>query len=178
MLQALRYLIYYSFQMKQVSRSQAAPGNGQLRLDLFLPYRLSALAARTSRLLSSVYEERFGITIPEWRVIAHVAAHDALSLREVSRLTHLDKATASRAVASLEAAGLLAKRTNPADRRLVELSLTRKGKRLFGKIEPLALGFETDLLQGLSAKEVTALRGLILQLDRRLEEMAAEDKIR
>ncbi len=160
--------------MKQVSRTKALGGNGRLRLDLFLPYRLSALAGRTSRLLSSVYEARFGISIPEWRVIAHVAAHDALSLREVSRLTHLDKATASRAVARLEDHGFLAKRTNPSDRRLVELSLTRKGRRLFKEIEPLALAFEAELVGSLSAEDVAQLHGLIARLDRRLDELTAE----
>ncbi len=159
--------------MKQVSRYKAPGGNG-LRLDLFLPYRLSALAGRTSRLLSSVYEARFGISIPEWRVIAHVSAHDALSLREVSQLTHLDKATASRAVARLEEHGFLAKRTNPADRRLVELSLTRKGRRLFKQIEPLALAFEADLVGDLSVKDVAQLHGLIARLDSRLDELTAE----
>lgn len=147
-----------------------------MRLDLFLPYRLSALAVRTSRLLSSVYEARFGISIPEWRVVAHVAAHDALSLREVSRLTHLDKATASRAVARLEDNGFLAKRTNPSDRRLVELSLTRKGQQLFREIEPLALAFEAELVGGLSAEDVARLRGLIARLDSRLDELTAEDE--
>ena len=160
--------------MKQVSRTKALGGNGRLRLDLFLPYRLSALAGRTSRLLSSVYEARFGISIPEWRVIAHVAAHDALSLREVSRLTHLDKATASRAVARLEDHGFLAKRTNPSDRRLVELSLTRKGRRLFKEIEPLALAFEAELVGSLSAEDVAQLHGLIARLDSRLDELTAE----
>lgn len=160
--------------MKQVSRTKALGGNGGLRLDLFLPYRLSAVAGRTSRLLSSVYEARFGISIPEWRVIAHVAAHDALSLREVSRLTHLDKATASRAVARLEDHGFLAKRTNPSDRRLVELSLTRKGRRLFKEIEPLALAFEAELVGSLSAEDVAQLHGLIARLDSRLDELTAE----
>ncbi len=159
--------------MKQVSRTKATGGNG-LRLDLFLPYRLSALAGRTSRLLSSVYEARFGISIPEWRVVANVAAHDALSLREVSRLTHLDKATASRAVARLEDHGFLAKRTNPADRRLVELSLTRKGRRLFKQIVPLALAFEAELVGDLSVEDVAQLHGLIARLDSRLDELTAE----
>ena len=160
--------------MKQVSRTKALGGNCGLRLDLFLPYRLSALAGRTSRLLSSVYEARFGISIPEWRVIAHVAAHDALSLREVSWLTHLDKATASRAVARLEDHGFLAKRINPSDRRLVELSLTRKGRRLFKEIEPLALAFEAELVGSLSAEDVAQLHSLIARLDSRLDELTAE----
>ncbi len=160
--------------MKQVSRSKERDGNGELRLDLFLPYRLSALAARTSRIFGGVYQDRFGISIPEWRVIAHVAAHDALSLREVSRLTHLDKATASRAVARLEAVGILAKRVNPGDRRLVELSLTRKGRRLFKEIEPLALGFEAALLDGLPTGEADRLRQVISLLERRLDDIEAD----
>lgn len=107
-------------------------------------------------------------------MIAHVAAHDALSLREVSQLTHLDKATASRAVARLEDHCFLAKRTNPADRRLVELSLTRKGRRLFKEIEPLALAFEAELVGDLSAEDLARLHGLIARLDSRLDELTAQ----
>jgi len=38
-----------------------------LRLETFLPYRLSVLANEVSTRLASVYAERFGLTIPEWR---------------------------------------------------------------------------------------------------------------
>lgn len=152
-----------------MSRAPAAGSGPDLRLDRFLPYRLSALAARTSRLLSAVYRQRFDISIPEWRVLAHVAAHSALSLREVSEVTNLDKATASRAVARLERNGRLEKRVHPGDRRLVELFLTRKGRRLFKRIEPLALAFESLLVEELAPKDVAALHRLIARLDARLD---------
>lgn len=135
-----------------------------LDLDRFLPYLVNVLASRLSRSLAAVYEERFGISIPEWRVIAHLASHREVSVREIRRRVDMDKSKVSRAAARLEQAGLIEKRVNAADRRLVRLSLTRKGRRLFDDIVPLALGFETTVLSELSAEEQAALRALLGRL--------------
>ena len=139
-------------------------------LDQFFPYRINVLASRISRDLAQVYERRFGISIPEWRVLAHLAANQRVSVREIFIRVDMDKSKVSRAAASLETAGLIRKATNPADRRLVELSLTRKGQRLFDRIAPLALGFETQLLQTLTTAEREALESIIAKLTATLAE--------
>src|SRR3546814_4770908 len=55
------------------SASRPAPDAGEesdaLVLDRFLPYRLSVLANTVSRAIARLYADRFGITIPEWRVL-------------------------------------------------------------------------------------------------------------
>lgn len=140
-----------------------------LDLDRFLPYQVSVLAARLSAALSRVYAERFGISIAEWRVIAHLSQHRKVSVREVQARVAMDKSKVSRAAARLESAGLVEKRVNAADRRLVELSLSRKGRRLYGEIAPLALAFEADLLAGLPAAEVAAFRAAVGTLLARTE---------
>ncbi len=140
-----------------------------LDLDRFLPYQVSLLAARLSAALSRVYAERFGITIPEWRVIAHLSQHRKVSVREVQARVGMDKSKVSRAAARLETAGLVEKRVNPGDRRLVELSLTRKGRRLFSEIAPLALAFEADLVAALPEAEAAALRSAVAALLARTE---------
>lgn len=147
-----------------------------LDLDRFLPYQVSVLAARLSAALSRVYAERFGISIAEWRVIAHLSQHRKVSVREVQARVAMDKSKVSRAAARLEAAGLVEKRVNPADRRLVELSLTRKGRRLYGEIAPLALAFEADLLAGLPAADVTAFRAATAALLARTEAVVLSDE--
>jgi len=143
-----------------------------LDLDRFLPYQVSLLAARLSAALSRVYAERFGITIPEWRVIAHLSQHRKVSVREVQARVGMDKSKVSRAAARLELAGLVEKRVNAGDRRLVELSLTRKGRRLFAEIAPLALAFEADLVAALPAAEAEAFRSAVAALLARTEGVA------
>lgn len=143
-----------------------------LDLDRFLPYQVSLLAARLSAALSRVYAERFGISIPEWRVIAHLSQHRKVSVREVQARVGMDKSKVSRAAARLETAGLVEKRVNPGDRRLVELSLTRKGRRLFSEIAPLALAFEADLVAALPKAEAEAFRSAVAALLARTEGVA------
>ena len=135
-----------------------------LDLDEFLPYLLNVLASRVSRELAAVYQDRFGISIAEWRVIVHLAGSREVSVREIRQRVDIDKSKVSRAAARLEQAGLIEKKANSSDRRLVRLSLTGNGRRMFEGIAPLALAYQTDLLSGLSAAEVATFRSVLDRL--------------
>ena len=140
-----------------------------LSLESFLPYQINVLASRLSRQLARVYGERFGISIAEWRVIAHLASEDKISVREIVQRVDMDKSKVSRAATNLEANGIIEKKVDPADRRLIEMQLTRKGKRLFAQIEPLALEFQNAVLEALSERERKQFRKSIDNLLSRLE---------
>lgn len=120
-----------------------------LRLAQFLPYRLSALANRVSRALSREYAERFGLTIPQWRVMAVLGAQDAESAEEVGRATAMDKVAVSRAVTRLAARRLVLRRRDAADGRRLVLSLSAEGRRIYAEIVPLARAFEDRLTKGM-----------------------------
>lgn len=120
-------------------------------LDNFLPYQLARTASQVSRELASLYSMQFGISIPEWRVIAHLAQSEAVSVREIHLQVDMDKPKVSRAAARLEEAGLVTKTVNSSDKRLIELSLTPKGQSLFEKLAPIALEYEAKLLERLGA---------------------------
>ena len=141
-----------------------SPAAASLDLDQFLPYLVNVLANRLSRELAGVYQARFGISIPEWRVIAHLSQHEDVSVREIHQRVDMDKAKVSRAAARLEAIGFIEKTDNKGDRRLVALRLTRRGRRLFTEIEPLALAFERESLSKLSKTEEAALRSVLKKL--------------
>jgi DNA-binding MarR family transcriptional regulator len=149
-------------------RVDERPGD-KLDLAAFLPYRLAVLASRVSRRLSMVYQERFGISIAEWRVIAHLAHGERVSVRDIHDCVNLDKPRVSRAVMRLEAAGIVAKSASKADQRLVEISLTAKGWRLYGEIVSLARDYEQDLLSVLSAAERKSLERAFEKLHARLD---------
>src|SRR5271157_3647896 len=96
-------------------------------LEDFLPYRLSVAANRVSRLFARRYAEAYGLSIPEWRVLAMVGRFGTLSPSAVGEWTAMDKVKVSRAAASLAARGLLKQTPDPHDGRGRLLRLTRKG---------------------------------------------------
>ena len=136
----------------------------ELILENFLPYRLSILSNTISSAIAIVYDKRFGLTIPEWRVIAVLGRFPGLSAVEVADRTMMDKVAVSRAVTKLLKNGRLDREFADADRRRSILNLSEEGKRVHDDIAPLALKFEADLLDGLSEEEINALNSTIERL--------------
>ncbi len=124
-----------------------------LELDRFLPYRLSVLSNIVSTAISGAYEKRFGLTIPEWRVMAVLAMTPDLAAAEVAQRTAMDKVAVSRAVASLLRQRRIVRRTAHADRRRSLLRLSQAGRRVYAQVVPVALDYERDLLAPLTQKE-------------------------
>ncbi len=131
----------------------------------FLPYQLAVVAARVSRGFADRYRAEFGLTIPEWRVLAHLAHADAVSVREIHARVDMDKSKVSRAAARLEASGLVEKRTHPGDGRLVELRLTPAGHDLVARILPIAQGYQAEVLAQLGPDAPAFRRALAALLE-------------
>ena len=126
------------------------------RLDLFrfVPFRLNRLAAEVSAALSSEYQERYGLDIPEWRVLATLGfRNDACSAQYVAHCTRTHKSAISRAVAALLRRQLVERVENEDDRREYRLRMTRKGKALYEEMIPRLLRKEQQILSCLSAQE-------------------------
>lgn len=118
-------------------------------LEHFLPYQLAELSRRVSAGFARHYRERYGISVAEWRVMAHLSQEAAVSVREIHHRVGMDKPKVSRAASRLETAGYITKMVNPQDRRLVELSLTGKGKQLIDTLAPIAAQYQAELLGSL-----------------------------
>lgn len=138
--------------------------SGDFNLTEFLPYKLSVLTSRLTKMLSRVYGEKYGLSTPEWRVLVHVARREKMSVREIHDHVYLEKPSVSRAVSKLEKAGLLAKTTSEADHRLVEIEITDAGLDVFNGIVPDALSFEELLLSAFSHAEREQLHSLMERL--------------
>jgi len=135
-------------------------------LNKFSPYLVNVLASRLSRNLAAIYTGRFNISIAEWRIMSHLRQNRKVSIREIYRRVDMAKSRVSRAAQRLEEYGLLDKKPNPGDRRLVELSLTRAGLRLFDRIAPLALGFEDEVFEVLTREEKATFTELVQRLNK------------
>jgi DNA-binding MarR family transcriptional regulator len=133
----------------------------------FLPYQLAVLADYTSTGFASVYSQKFGLSIPEWRVMATLGERAMLRAKDIEAERHLHKTVVSRAIARLRTRGLVDLRSNAQDRRESFLLLTPKGRKLYSEIVPLARIYADELLASLSPAERLALeRGLHRLMER------------
>jgi DNA-binding MarR family transcriptional regulator len=148
----------------RVPEETAAEPSAAFALEHFLPYRLSVLTNTMSRAFARRYGERFGLSIPEWRVMAVLGRFAPLSANEVAERTAMDKVRVSRAVARLMKTGLIDRATDSGDRRRSALKLSRAGRRMHEAIIPMARQIEAALLARLSPAERSALDGLVSKL--------------
>lgn len=114
-------------------------------LEMYLPYRVTVAAGRISDALARHYKSKFGISIPEWRVLINVGYTENPSIRDIEHRVKLEKSKVSRAASRLEAKGLITKMVDPSDRRLVKLNLTPAGVSLLTELVPIAQAFQNKL---------------------------------
>ena len=133
-----------------------------LKLDDYLPYRLSVASNAVSGLIARAYEDRFGLTIPQWRLICVLAEDLALSQVAIVARTGMDKVTVSRAAQGLSKRRLVSRSEHQRDGRSHMLALTQEGAHLHSEIAPLA--YEAALIAGLAPSEVAMLKRLLSRL--------------
>ncbi|HYG90448.1 MAG TPA: MarR family winged helix-turn-helix transcriptional regulator [Azospirillum sp.] len=152
--------------------ADAADTDEALELSHFLPYRLSVVSNLVSKAFARRYETAFGLSIPEWRVMAVLGRYAPASSQDICARTAMDKAKVSRAVTRLVATGFVNRKDNPLDQRQNMLTLSRKGRNVYQQIVPLARAMEREVLETLSAEEVRQLDRLLDKLHDRAAAMS------
>ena len=129
----------------------------ELILEEFLPYRLAVLSHTVSTTIAKVYEKKFGVSIPEWRVIAILGRFPGLSAVEVADRTMMDKVAVSRAVTKLIKNGRVDREFADADRRRSILNLSEEGRKVHEQWQTLADQYaaERNLRSDFNAKNFT-----------------------
>ncbi|MFY0597912.1 MAG: winged helix-turn-helix transcriptional regulator [Cognatishimia sp.] len=138
-------------------------------LEHYVPYQFSIISAQLSANLATMYQDRFGISVAEWRILVNLAYSDSRSVRDIQRRVRLDKAKVSRAVAQLENRGFLTKEIDGDDRRLLHLELTASGRDLVAQLVPLAEEFQSTVAAKLNG-EFAALQTNLTQLMKELSD--------
>ena len=149
-------MLHNRLQMKQPSTPA--------RLSEFLPYLLSVTSNAVSSRVADAYRARFGLRIPEWRVMAVLGDSGALTQRELTSATLMDKVAVNRACKALEDRGLAAREANERDGRSHHLELTDEGRAMHARIMPLALGMEARLFETFSDADREAFGHLLARL--------------
>ncbi len=145
-------------------------------LDDFLLYRLSRLLGTAGTLVIRLCEGQYGITRREWRVLELLLRHEPLPPSRLAELAQLDRARTSRALSSLVAKKLISRTTLSSDRRQAVLRLSDAGRALCESLLPQVRALNLEMLQGLSADEVTLLDGMLDRLQARAGEMVEQHR--
>ena len=144
------------------------------RLKEFVPYLLSITSNAVSGRIALEYRQRFGLSVPEWRVMAVLGDSGPLTQRDLTRQTVMDKVAVTRACKGLEERGLASRQPNAQDGRSHLLELTESGTRMHDEIMPLALEMERRLFARFTPEEVAHFRHLLDRVRDEVDDLDAE----
>lgn len=136
-----------------------------------------ALCHMLSNRISKVFTrelEKYGVTTAEWRVILTVSLDKGVTASDITNRWAMDKMAISRAIASLEAKGLILKRPGKSDRRSYKVTLTNAGRSVYNRIVPMANERYHTLLGGLEKSEEKTLHRILCKLIARADVVAAQ----
>lgn len=141
------------------------------RLADFLPYLLSVTSNAVSGIIAGEYESRFGLKIPEWRVMAVLGDAGSLTQRDLVGATLMDKVAVNRACKGLEERGLARRSPNASDGRSHHLELTPTGAAMHREIMAIALDMEARVFSALSSDERRDFKAMLGRLREQVQSM-------
>ena len=139
-------------------------------LDSYLPYLLNRAGAR----IATAFGEEMrplGASLQMWRVLAALRERDGRRMGDLSVMTSIEVSTLTRLVDQMEKKGLVERRRDTDDARVVALHVTTAGKRLTRRIVPIAERYEQVALKGFAPVEAQVLRAALRRLYANMDEL-------
>lgn len=134
------------------------------RLTDFLPYLMAITSNAVSSRIADEYRLRFGLRIPEWRVMAVLGDGGSMTQREMVNATVMDKVAINRACKVLEERGLVARSPNQRDGRSHHLELTGEGRALYSQVMPMTYEMFERIFIRIEPSEQEALKALLSRI--------------
>jgi DNA-binding MarR family transcriptional regulator len=137
-------------------KRRATPAD-DLHIESYVPYLVNRAA--TAMLNYSALEfEKFGLTVPQWRILLTLWQHRECRFGELATLTSIEPPTLSRLLNAMTKSRLVKRTRHEEDTRSVNVTLTPAGAALFEKTIPFAENCTKVYMARLSAAELTVLR--------------------
>src|ERR1700704_4791049 len=128
-----------------------------------LGLHLTRVARTVSRAFDDTLAEAGG-SLPVWLVLISLKSRPLASQRELAEAVGIQGATLTHHLDTMESAGLVTRRRDPANRRLHLVELTPAGDALFLRLRDAATAFDRRLRAGLTETEVSQLEPLLTRL--------------
>lgn len=130
-------------------------------------YLIKRCAALLTERAEQVLTEQ-GVNFTQWVILMQLRRNPGAMPAELAREIGHDQGAMTRAIDSLEQAGLLRRNPSPRDRRAIELHLTAAGRRYVESQIPMVIEALNDLLADFSHAEIDQLVALLQRLLDRL----------
>jgi DNA-binding MarR family transcriptional regulator len=148
------------------ARRAAAPAAGGIVEPLLkgMPFRLAnnpiylmsqAIDKVARNVDAALGAHRFSQT--QWRTLVALSEREPLSIGELSEITSVEGSALGRAVGKMEQAGLVRRQPDAADRRIVRVTMTARGRARLRELKPVVLGVTNSALADLSKRDVQRL---------------------
>lgn len=144
--------------------ADSAESGDAIRLNRFLPYRLSLLASHLALPNADLQTADHRLSVQEWKVMAIIADLEPVTPVEIRRHGTQDKSTISWAIKRLLDQGLLVKRPAPSDGRTFEVLMSDGGWRFYRSVAPKARRRARDIFKALDPGELRELGRLVEKL--------------
>ena len=118
-------------------------------LEDLVAVRIVRIAEVVARLATQTIEARVGLRNTDLRLMNLLDRADGVSVNEIARRAHVDKAWVSRSLRHLEESGLVTRKSTRKDSRVSVIDLSAKGRALLEQVRPLAAAREARLLDGI-----------------------------
>lgn len=152
------------------SAARGAEAEARFALDGHVFYWFTQVVALRDRQLAQSLRAH-DLRVPEWRVLASLSAEGRLTMGALAELASIDRTTLTRTVDRMTRAGLIGRRRDAADRRIMRLALTVAGRRTFQRLRPIAVATNEAAMAGLDAKA----RAMLMATLRRMRANLAAD---
>jgi len=125
------------------------------------------LLTQTARTVGRAFDDALAAadgSLPVWLVLLAMKTRNVASQRELAEVVGIREATLTHHLNAMEAAGLISRHRDPANRRIHVVELTQAGDKMFLTLRAAAIAFDQRLRNGVAEREIATLRELLGRL--------------
>lgn len=123
----------------------------------FLPSMMTNEVSKLFRDIINRDVEKLGVQNSYRQLLFHLSRKDGVSQLELARATHLKAPTVSVTLKNMEADGLVERKGDINDLRIIHVYLTDKGRQTDDKIREIHHMLDSRMTEGISQEELDAL---------------------
>ncbi|ALS74059.1 MarR family transcriptional regulator [Planococcus rifietoensis] len=114
--------------------------------------------------ISPKFERCTGISASRYELLSQLYKVDEINQSTLQKLVNIDSAAVTRHLKQLEASGMVTKRRNPEDNRVIFVSLTDEGRERIVEYRKENTGFVKQMLHDFTSEEVDALSDMLRRM--------------
>ncbi|KYG58684.1 MarR family winged helix-turn-helix transcriptional regulator [Planococcus maritimus] len=114
--------------------------------------------------ISPKFERCTGISASRYELLSQLYKVDEINQSTLQKLVNIDGAAITRHLKQLEASGMVIKRRNPEDNRVIFVSLTDEGRERIIEYRKENTGFVKQMLHDFTTEEVDALSDMLQRM--------------